>query len=46
LLPARVRLPGGAANRRFQFQKRGQHFICTHNEPLFIVAMCATNEDC
>jgi hypothetical protein len=40
LLPARVRLPGGGADRRFQFDKHRQLFICTHNEALSVVAMC------
>jgi hypothetical protein len=39
LLPARVRLPGGGANRHFQVQKRSQLFICTHNEALSVAAM-------
>jgi hypothetical protein len=25
--------------RPFQFQKRSQHFICPHNEPLSVVAV-------
>jgi hypothetical protein len=29
-----------SASRRFQFQKRSQDFIRTHNETLSIVAMC------
>ena len=33
-------------NRRFEFDKRGQLFIRTHNETLSIVAMCISNEDC
>jgi hypothetical protein len=39
LLPARVRLPGGGANRHFQLQKRSQLFIRTHNETLPVVAV-------
>ncbi|PYK35155.1 MAG: hypothetical protein DME54_05700 [Verrucomicrobia bacterium] len=31
-------------NRRFEFQKRSQLFISTHNEAL-TVAMCVSNED-
>ena len=46
LLPARVRLPGGGANRPFQFQKRSQLFICTHDETLSVIAMCVSNPDC
>jgi hypothetical protein len=34
-----------ALNRRFQFQKRRQLFIRTHNETLS-VAMCVSNPDC
>ena len=33
-------------NRRFEFHKRSQLFIRTHNETLAIVAMCVgSNED-
>ncbi len=43
LLTARVRLPDGrrdcATNRRFQFQKRSQHFIRMHNETFSVAAM-------
>jgi hypothetical protein len=35
-----------SAKRRFQFQKRGQLFICTHNKTLSVVVMCVSNEDC
>jgi hypothetical protein len=35
-----------SANRRFQFHKRGQLFIRTHNEPLSIAVMRVSNEDC
>src|SRR5262249_16850038 len=35
----------GLANRRFEFQKRGQLFICTHDEPLSVVAMGVNNPD-
>jgi hypothetical protein len=33
-------------NRRFEFQKRGQNFLRTHNETLSVVAMgvCIHNE--
>ncbi|KAF5406608.1 MAG: hypothetical protein Udaeo2_33200 [Candidatus Udaeobacter sp.] len=34
-----------SANRRFEFQKRCQLFIRTHNEPLSVVAVCVGNED-
>jgi hypothetical protein len=30
---------------RFKFDKRSQLFIRTHNETLFIIAMCVNNED-
>jgi len=33
------------ADRRFQFQKRRQLFIRTHNETLSVTAMCISNED-
>ena len=45
LLPARVRLSGGGANRHFQFQKRSQLFIGTHNKTLSVVAMGVCNPD-
>jgi hypothetical protein len=32
-------------NRRFQFHKRGQLFIGTHDEPLSVVAVCVSNPD-
>jgi len=32
-------------NRRFQFEKRGQLFIGTHNETLSVVAMRVNNPD-
>jgi len=32
-------------NRRFQFHKRSQDFIGTHNETLSVVAMCVCNPD-
>jgi hypothetical protein len=31
---------------RFEFHKRGQLFIRTHNEPLPIAAMRVSNPDC
>jgi hypothetical protein len=34
-----------SANRRFQFQKRGQLFIRVHNETLSIAAMCVGDPD-
>jgi len=34
-----------SANRRFEFEKRGQLFIRTHDEPLSIAAMRVNNED-
>jgi hypothetical protein len=46
LLPARVRLPGGGANRHFQLQKRSQLFIRSHNETLSVAAMCVNDPDC
>jgi len=30
-------------NRRFQFQKRGQLFVRTHNKTLSIAAICVSN---
>jgi hypothetical protein len=30
-------------NRRFQFEKRGQLFIRSHNEPLAVAAMRVSN---
>jgi hypothetical protein len=39
-----VRLSWGS-NRRFKFQKRGQYFICSHNETLSVVAVCVCNPD-
>jgi len=32
-------------NRHFQFQKRSQLFIGTHNEPLSVVAVRVSNPD-
>jgi hypothetical protein len=34
------------ANRRFEFHKRRQLFICSHNETLSVAAMCVNNPDC
>jgi hypothetical protein len=34
-----------SADRRFQFYKRSQLFIGTHNVTLSVVAMCVSNED-
>jgi hypothetical protein len=34
-----------SANRQFQFQKRGQPFIRTHNETLSVAAMRVSNPD-
>jgi hypothetical protein len=31
-------------NRRFEFDKRRQLFIRTHNETLSVAAMCVSNE--
>jgi hypothetical protein len=33
-------------SRRFEFQKSGQLFIRTHNEPLSVAAMSVNNPDC
>jgi hypothetical protein len=33
-------------NRRFEFQKRSQPFVGTHNETLTSAAMCVGNPDC
>jgi hypothetical protein len=35
-----------AVNRRFEFQKRGQLFICVHNETLSVIAVGVHNPDC
>jgi hypothetical protein len=32
-----------ATNRRFEFHKRGQQFLRTHNETLSVVAVCVSN---
>jgi len=34
-----------SANRRFEFDKRGEPFIRTHNETLSVIAMRVSNED-
>jgi hypothetical protein len=34
-----------SANRRFEFNKRRQFFIRTHNEALIVAAMGVSNED-
>jgi hypothetical protein len=44
--PARQAQLVANANRFFQFQKRSQLFIGTHNEALSIAAMCVCNPDC
>jgi hypothetical protein len=36
---------GPGANNGFQFQKRRQRFIGTHNEPLSVAAMHISNPD-
>jgi hypothetical protein len=36
--------PAGA-NRRFEFQKRSQYFIDTHNETLSVAAVRVNNPD-
>jgi hypothetical protein len=41
-----VSLSQSSFNRRFQFYKRRQPFIRTHNEALTIAAMRASNPDC
>jgi len=33
------------SDRRFQFHKSSQLFICTHNQTLFVAAMCVNNPD-
>jgi hypothetical protein len=33
-------------NRRFDFEKRSQLFVCAHNETLSVGAMCVNNKDC
>jgi hypothetical protein len=40
------RLFAATANRRFDFDKRGQLLISTHNETLSVVAICVRNPDC
>jgi hypothetical protein len=37
--------PQRSNRRRFEFEKRSQLFIRTHNETLCIVAMCVSNKD-
>jgi hypothetical protein len=32
-------------NRRFEFHKRSQLFICVHNETLSVVPVCVGNPD-
>jgi hypothetical protein len=34
------------ANHRFQFHKRSQLFLRSHNQTLSVAAMCVSNEDC
>jgi hypothetical protein len=34
-----------SADRRFEFQKRGQQFIRSHNETPSVAAMCVCNPD-
>lgn len=50
LLTAHVRLSDCrrdcAVDRRFEFDKRSQLFIRTHDETVIAVAMCISNEDC
>jgi hypothetical protein len=35
-----------APDRRFEFQKRRQFFIRTHNETPSVAAVCVCNPDC
>jgi hypothetical protein len=37
--------PIASTGHRFQFEKRGQQFICMHNETLSVAAMCVCNPD-
>jgi hypothetical protein len=39
-----ARETGRSPNRRFEFHKRSELFIRTHNETLSVVAMCVSNE--
>jgi hypothetical protein len=41
-----VRIWTDGPNCRFEFDKRSQLFICSHNETLFLAAMRVSNEDC
>jgi len=41
----RLNVPADCTNRRFQFQKRSQLFIGTHNETLSVAAMRVRNPD-
>ena len=41
-----IKLNIGRTNRRFEFEKRRQLFIRTHNETLSVVAICVCNEGC
>ena len=38
--------PSFLSNGRFQFKKRRQLFVRTHNEKLSVAAMCVCNPDC
>jgi hypothetical protein len=40
------RQSAASADPRFEFQKRSQLFIRTHNETLSVVAVCVSNPDC
>jgi hypothetical protein len=33
------------SNRRFEFHKRGQQFICSHNQMFSVIAMRVCNPD-
>jgi hypothetical protein len=48
-LPLDAFVPSAAnctTNRRFKFNKRGQLFIRSQNEPLSVIAMRVCNPDC
>jgi hypothetical protein len=42
---APLQLVRNGSNHRFEFHKRGELFIRSHNEPLSIAAMCVDNPD-
>ena len=45
ILATLSRLFAASVNRQFKFQKCSQLFICVHNVPLSVVAVCVRNPD-